>query len=160
MEKTILEKILAAVAGGFLVPVFEFLYGQGQAVASTMTALVFFIVMDWLSGSRAARRDHTYASRYGINGIFRTFFILLLPAGGHLLDVVLGLPGVLFGVFAVGLLYHTIHSMTANAIRAGWADWLPISVLEKITEWVQSEIESKMDRSLKRRESKGDGSIG
>jgi len=116
-----------------------------------MTALVFFIVMDWLSGSRAARRDNTYASRYGIDGIFRTFFMLLLPAGGHLLDVVTGLPGVLFGVFAVGLLYHTIKSMTANAIRAGWADWLPISVLEKVTEWVQSEIESKIDRALKRK---------
>lgn len=155
MEKAALEKGIAAVAGGFLVPVFEFLYGQGPAVVSTMTALVFFIVMDWLSGSRAARRDNTYASRYGIDGIFRTFFMLLLPAGGHLLDVVIGLPGVLFGVFAVGLLYHTIKSMTANAIRAGWADWLPISVLEKVTEWVQSEIESKVDRALKRKAERG-----
>lgn len=151
MEKAALEKGIAAVAGGFLLPVFEFLYGQGPAVVSTMTALAFFIVMDWLSGSRAARRDNTYASRYGIDGIFRTFFMLLLPAGGHLLDVVIGLPGVLFGVFAVGLLYHTIKSMTANAIRAGWADWLPISILEKVTEWVQSEIESKIDRALKRK---------
>jgi phage-related holin len=151
LEKAALEKGIAAVAGGFLLPVFEFLYGQGPAVVSTMTALAFFIVMDWLSGSRAARRDNTYASRYGIDGIFRTFFMLLLPAGGHLLDVVIGLPGVLFGVFAVGLLYHTIKSMTANAIRAGWADWLPISILEKVTEWVQSEIESKIDRALKRK---------
>lgn len=100
-------------------PVFEFLYGVGPAVTSIMSALIFFIVLDWISGSSAAREDNMYASKYGIDGIFRTFFMLLLPAGGHLLDVVIGLPGVLFGVFAIGLLYHTIKSMTANAIRAG-----------------------------------------
>lgn len=145
------EKIAAAVIGGFALPVFEYLYGSGTAVVSTMGALSFFIVMDWLAGVRAARRDDTYASKYGIDGIFRTFFMLLLPAGGHLLDKVIGLPGILFGVFAVGLIYHTIKSMTANAIRAGWADWLPISILERVTDWVASEIESKIDRALKRK---------
>lgn len=155
MEKA--DRVIAALTGGFFLPAFEFLYGQGPAVVSTMTALVFFIVMDWLSGSRAARRDNTYASRYGIDGIFRTFFMLLLPAGGHLLDVIVGLPGILFGAFAMGLLYHTIKSMTANAIRAGWADWLPISVLERVTGWVASEIESKIDRALKRKTERVNG---
>lgn len=146
-----IDKTIAAVAGGFLLPIFEYLYGSGPAVTSVMAALVFFIIMDWLSGSRAARLDETYASKYGIDGIFRTFFMLLLPAGGHLLDVVTGLPGVLFGVFAGGLIYHTLKSMTANAVRAGWADWLPIWLLEKVTDWVRSEIESKLDRALKRK---------
>lgn len=149
MEKV--DRTIAAVTGGFLVPTFEFLYGGGPAVISAMTALVFFIAMDWLSGWSAAKKDGSYASHYGIDGISRTFFMLLLPAGGHLLDVALGLPGVLFGVFAGGLIYHTIKSMTANSVRAGWADWLPIAILEKVTEWVQSEIESKLDRALKRK---------
>lgn len=149
MEK--LERFIAAAAGGFLIPTFEFMYGDSPTVITAMAALVFFIAMDWLSGSRAARIDGTYASHYGIDGIFRTFFMLLLPAGGHLLDQVIGLPGIVFGVFVAGLMYHTIKSMTANAVRAGWADWLPISILEKIADWVESEIESKIDRALKRK---------
>jgi len=148
------EKQVAAIAGGFLLPVFEFLYGSEPAVISTMTALAFFILMDWLSGSRAAKKDNTYASEYGIDGIFRTFFMLMLPAGGHLLDKITGLSGILFGVFAVGLIYHTLKSMTANAIRAGWANWMPVNILERVTDWVQSEIESKLDRALKRREAR------
>lgn len=146
-----IDRFTIAAIGGFLLPAFEFMYGEGPAVLSAMIALVFFIAMDWLSGSRAARKDGTYASHYGLDGVFRTFFMVLLPAGGHFLDVAFGLPGILFGIFTFGLLYHTIKSMTANAVRAGWADWLPIPIIEKITDWVQSEIESKIDRALKRK---------
>lgn len=146
------EKAIAGVAGGFLLPVFEFLYGTGSSVIPTMVALCVLIVLDWLSGSSAARKDKTYASKYGIDGVFRTFFMILLPAGGHLIDNAYGLPGVLFGIFAFGLIYHTLKSMTANAVRTGWADWLPIGALEKVTDWVQSEIESKISRALKRQE--------
>lgn len=145
------QTVVASGAGAILLPIFEFLYGEGPAVLGAVVALAFFIGMDWLSGSSAARKDSTYASHYGIDGVFRTFFMLLLPAGGHLLDGVIGSPGIAFGLFTVGLLYHTIKSMTANAVRAGWADWLPISALEKVTDWVQSEIESKIDRALKRK---------
>src|SRR5690554_5559253 len=118
------QNILAALTGAILVPVFEFLYGEGDVVKYLMTALLFFIVMDWISGIRAAKKDHSYGSKYGIDGVFRTFFILLLPAGGHLLDKVLGSPGVVFGMLGAGILYHVIQSMTANAIRAGWGEWV------------------------------------
>lgn len=87
-----------------------------------MAALMFFIAMDWISGVRAAKKDNIYGSKYGIDGVFRTFFMLLLPAGGHLLDAVLSSPGVVFGMLVAGLLYHVLQSMTANAVRAGWAD--------------------------------------
>ncbi|MEF3313340.1 phage holin family protein [Paenibacillus sp. GYB004] len=150
-------KVVSAIAGGVLLPVFEFLYGGGTAVISTMVALAFFILLDWMSGSSAARKDKTYASKYGIDGVFRTFFMVLLPAGGHLLDKTIGLPGILFGIFALGLLYHTLKSMTANAIRAGWAEWLPISILEKVIEWVGSEMDSKVNRALKRQAETGAG---
>ena len=160
LEKTFIEKGFAAAVGGFLLPVFEFLYGPGPAVLATVTALAFFIGLDWLSGSRAARKDGTYASHYGIDGVFRTFFMLLLPAGGHLLDVVLGSPGIIFGIFSAGLLYHTIKSMTANAIRAGWGDWIPAWLLEKLSEWVRSEIEAKLNRAMKRKEERSGESDG
>jgi len=144
------DRIATAVAGGFLVPVFDFLYGDSPTVITGMAALTFLIILDWLSGWSAARKDGSYASHYGINGVIRTFFMLLLPAGGHQLDAYVGLPGIIFGALTFGLIFHTLKSMTANAVRAGWADWLPIGILDKVTEWVQSEIESKIDRALKR----------
>jgi len=141
--------------GGMFVSIFEFLYGAGQVTLATMTALAFFIVMDWISGTRAAKKDKSYASKYGIDGIFRTFFILLLPAGGHLLDKVIGAPGVIFGVLSFGVLYHIIQSMTANAIRAGWGQWVPDWILTKLTDWVKSELENKISRAAQRKNEMG-----
>jgi phage-related holin len=148
------DKFGAAISGAFLVPAFEFLYGEGDVVTALMTALLFFVVMDWVSGIRSAKKDETYASRYGIDGIFRTFFILLLPAGGHFLDNVLGIPGVIFGVLAVGILYHVMQSMTANAIRAGWGNWFPEWILTKLSDWVKAELESKLARAESRKNNK------
>jgi len=138
-------------AGATLVPVFEFMYGQGEAVATTMIALLFFIIMDWISGTRAAKLDKTYGSRYGLEGIARTFFILLLPCGGHLLDVVFRLPAFIFGALALGTLYHVLQSMVANSIRAGWGDWLPLPVLNWVMERVKSELDQKIQRSESRK---------
>lgn len=149
------EKVMQpAFLGAFLVPSFEFLYGQGNIVLYLMLALIFFIALDWISGSRASKKDNSYASEYGIDGVFRSFFMLALPAGGHLLDMAFNLPPVLFGLLAAGLLYHTIQSSTANAIRAGWGRWIPDWIMTKIADWVKSEIESKLDRALKRKEAK------
>jgi len=156
-----LDRFIATLAGGFLVPVFEFLYGEGNIVIYTMTALLFFVVMDWISGTRAAKKDNTYASKYGIDGIFRTFFILLLPAGGHLLDMIISSPGVIFGLLAFGVLYHMIQSMTANAIRAGWGEWVPDWILTKITDWVKVELESKLKRAeVRKKELEGEDHNG
>ncbi len=145
------SQIAASAVGAVAVPLFDFLYGEADAVVTIMTALLFFIIMDWLSGIRAAKKDNTYASKYGIDGIFRTFFMLLLPAGGHFLDLVFGLPGVIFGALAVGILYHVLQSMTANSIRAGWGDWLPLSVMEVVLKWVGSELEKKIQRAAIRK---------
>lgn len=139
------------LVGAIAVPVFEYLYGESEVAKYLMTALLFFIVMDWISGVRSAKKDSSYASKYGIDGVFRTFFILLLPAGGHLLDKVLGIPGVIFGALAIGVLYHVLQSMTANAIRAGWGSHVPEWILTKLTDWVKEELESKLARSEKRK---------
>ncbi|MFC9540800.1 phage holin family protein [Lysinibacillus sp. NPDC056959] len=149
MEHT--QKLMASFVGAIFVPVFEFLYGEGEVVMYTMTALFFFLVMDWISGVRASKKDKSYGSSYGIDGLFRSFFLLLLPAGGHLLDMIFGTPGVVFGLLAAGLLYHIIQSMTANAIRAGWGQWFPDWILTKLTEWVRSEIEAKFARAEERK---------
>lgn len=145
------SQIAASTVGAVLVPAFDFLYGEADAVITIMTALLFFIIMDWLSGIRAAKKDNTYASKYGIDGIFRTFFMLLLPAGGHLLDGVFGFSGAIFGALAVGTLYHVLQSMTANSIRAGWGDSLPLPVLDVVLKWVGSELDKKVKRAANRK---------
>ncbi|WP_240764762.1 phage holin family protein [Paenibacillus dendritiformis] len=142
--------------GAAIVPGLQFLYGTSQIVVSVMAAILFFILMDWLSGISAAKQDGTYASTYGLGGLRRTLFILLFPAGGHLLDAALGLPDVVFGLFAFGILYHTIQSMTANAIRAGWGGFFPEWLVTKLMEWVKSELENKLARATSRKESKND----
>lgn len=139
-----------ATIGAALMPVFNFLYGSSETAMALMIALIFFIVLDWITGTRAAKKDDSYASHYGIDGIFRTFFILLLPAGGNLLDQAFGLPSLLFGALSVGVLYHILQSMTANAIRAGWGSWFPDWLLNKIVEWVKSELDKKTQRAIER----------
>lgn len=136
--------------GAIALPVFEFLYGAGESVIAAIIALAFFILLDWMSGTSAARKDNSYGSKYGIDGVKRTFFVLLLPAGGHFLDQLFGLPGILFGLLTAGLLYHIIRSMTANAVRAGWGDWLPLNVLDGIIKWVGSEMDKKVQRAFDR----------
>ncbi|MCR1833047.1 phage holin family protein [Oceanobacillus caeni] len=157
MDKSI-QNIIVSLFGAIFVPVFEFMYGEGDVVKYLMTALLFFVVMDWITGVRAAKKDETYASKYGIDGIFRTFFILLLPAGGHFLDMIAGTNGLIFGALGAGVLYHIIQSMTANALRAGWGDYFPEWLLVKLTEWVKEELESKLSRSESRKNTKvGEG---
>lgn len=79
-----LQRIYAALVGAVLAPTFEHFYGEDDVVQYTMTALLFFVVLDWISGIRASKKDYSYSSKYGIDGVFRTFFIVLLSAGGHL----------------------------------------------------------------------------
>lgn len=151
-----IQRIYAAVTGALFTPLFEYLYGEGETVKTVMVAIAFFYLLDWLSGIRASKKDHSYASKYGLDGIFRTFFILLLPAGGNLLDSALGLPGIVFGLLSFGVLYHVFQSVTANVIRAGWAQWVPVSALEKVTEWVSSELDSKISRAERRKGERGE----
>ena len=156
IDKSI-QNIIVSLSGAFFVPMFEFMYGEGEIVQGLMTALLFFVMMDWISGVRAAKKDNSYASKYGIDGIFRTFFVLLLPAGGHFLDNIFGTQGIAFGLLGAGVLYHVIQSMTANAIRAGWGDYFPEWLLTKMTEWVKQELESKLARSEERKHKLGEG---
>ncbi|OPA76729.1 holin [Paenibacillus selenitireducens] len=148
------EKAWSYIAGALLVPGFNFFYGISSTARGLMIALTFFVILDWITGIRAAQKDKSYGSRYGIDGVFRTFFILLLPAGGHLLDQAFGLPDVLFGALVIGVLYHHLQSMTANAIRAGWGNWFPEWLLNKITDWVENELQKKVERADSR---KGEG---
>ncbi|MBR2245617.1 phage holin family protein [Oceanobacillus profundus] len=126
-------------------PFINYFYGDGRG--HFITALSMIILMDWITGVIASRKDGTYTSEYGIEGIFRTMVILMLPALANFLDKMLGTPGFLFYGITFGLSYHILQSFIANSVRAKWDKWIPNSVIEKAA----SEIKAKTIRAEKRK---------
>jgi phage-related holin len=143
--KTGFISIIGAGVGTFLTK----LYG-GEVGLYIIGALSLGIALDWLGAIAAATKDKSYSSQYGIIGVIRTAVILALPVFGKLLDSALSTQGFIFYMLSIGLLYHTLVSMTANFKRAGWDKWIPLWALELIT----SELEAKVKRSESR---KGEG---
>lgn len=144
------EWFLSGAIGAFLLSTFHFLYGEGPARYLAMTLFGLLITMDWIAGYRASKIDGSYASEYGINGAFRTAFILLMPAIGNLVDNVAGMPGTVFGFLLAAFGLHIWKSMTANVIRAGWDKWVPGWAMNAVSD----EVEHKLARAMKRRQEK------
>lgn len=141
-----------AVIGALFFPAFQFLYGEGEARIVMMFFIALLIVMDWIAGSNASDKDGSYASEYGIKGIWRTLFILMVPIAGNLIDQITNLQyGLFFGIFSFGLMYHIGKSATANAIRSGWGNWLPIDIFQAVLGWAKNEIDHKTARALQRK---------
>lgn len=143
-----------ALTLGPLGALLNFLYGVGNLI--WMLILVIAIAIDWISGIRASKKDGSYASAYGIDGVYRTSVMLLLPFLGNKIDeafasqmTINGVQvGFFFSLLAGGLLYHTLNSATANFERAGWGRWIPNKILESVA----SEIQAKTQRSNVRKE--------
>lgn len=133
---------LASGVGGFL----TWMYGGTTYNLLCMAALTLIIAFDWISGSVASKKDGSYASVYGLQGLTRTLVMLLLPVFGVLMDQIFSMPNLIFLLFWGGLMYHTMNSMTANFTRAGWDKLIPNWAIE----YVASEIESKIKRANSR----------
>lgn len=132
--------------GAFLMPIFTFLYGKGPTALLWMFVYGLLIATDWISGYRASRVDGSYASEYGIEGAYRTAYLLIVPVLAHKADLIIGTPNIIFGFTLLTFGAHIWRSMTANVYRAGWDKWIPIPVLN----WVADEIEHKTARAQKR----------
>ena len=144
------ETTVWGVLGGILIPIFEYFYGPDPTAITMMAALTFFLVLDWITGVRAAVKDKSYSSKYGIDGMFRSFFILLLPAGAHMIGKIYDFPNIVMGIFIGFLLLHISKSMVANAIRCGWGEWIPLKLLDVLMKWAESELDKKFERSISR----------
>jgi phage-related holin len=137
---------LASLTSGAVGTLLNAVYG-GDLHIYFISALFLAVVFDWFGGIAAAKKDGSYASAYGIQGVIRTAVMLALPAWGSIIDKIIGSPvSVFFYVFWGGILFHTLVSMTANFKRAGWDRWIPNWAIE----WVASEIEAKIRRSEER----------
>lgn len=149
------EPATFSLLGLIFYPIFEFLYGEGEARIIIVCLIALLIIMDWIAGSNASEKDGSYASEYGINGMWRTLFILMVPITGNFIDQIVGLSyGLFFGIFSFGLMYHIGKSATANAIRCGWANWLPIGIFEAVLGWAKNEIDHKVARATQRNKEK------
>jgi phage-related holin len=135
---------LASVVSGVFGTMMNHIYG-GKMNPLFILILFMAIAFDWAGAIAASKKDGTYASQYGIQGVLRTGVMLLLPAWGTMLDKALG-TSFFFFLLTGGLLFHTLISMTANFKRAGWDKWIPIWALD----WIASEIEAKIRRSESR----------
>ncbi|MFM1655526.1 phage holin family protein [Brevibacillus sp. B_LB10_24] len=144
------EPAVTGTIGAFLISAFEFLYGEGSVRYLAIALYVSLIAMDWVAGYRASKIDGSYASEYGINGAYRAAFLLFMPAIGHLIDNVIGTPGIAFGFLIAAFGLHIWKSMTANVIRAGWEKWVPEWAMNAVSD----EIEHKLARAIKRRQEK------
>lgn len=134
-----------AAIGVIIAPVIEYLYGDGSGKVITLLFLV--IAMDWITGIVAANKDGVYTSEYGIEGVFRSIVILLIPAAANYIDQIFDTPGSIFYGTAFALIYHNWKSMTANAVRAKWDKWIPATVINRVL----SEVEAKASRAKKRK---------
>ncbi|TKJ02724.1 phage holin family protein [Bacillus cereus] len=143
-------KLSSCISGG-LGTLINFIYGEANLIC--MVILAQIIILDWITGSRAAKLDGTYSSEYGIEGIARTVVLFLLPSLAHLFDVEFQLPNVLFYMITGGLAYHIFNSFIANCARIGWDRWIPTGLLKSVA----SEIEAKVKRSnMRRKEIEGE----
>lgn len=144
------DRSVAAVVGAFALPFLD------KFVSSTSGRLYLLllavVVADWIPGIIAAKKDDTYSSEYGTAGVFRTLLILWLPLVGFLLDsishkVPIDTHGSVYYAITSGLIYHSWHSMTANAYRAGWGRWIPRFALKIVS----SEIKAKEKRAAEKK---------
>lgn len=152
------EFIVTLIFGALIAPVVTFLFGDHALNFTLVTAMILAIIADWISGTRASKKHNTYGSKYGVNGVFRTLFIFVFMAIANSVDLIFNSPGVVFGTFTLGVLYHVLHSAIANAIRAGWGSHLPEDLLIWLAEKVKHEINHKerRDKQRKRELERGD----
>jgi phage-related holin len=135
-----------SLIGGSAGAMLSHLYG-GEVRLTVIGALALAIALDWLGAIAAATKDESYSSQYGIMGVIRTVVIIALPVFGKLIDSALNTQGFFFYMLTIGLLYHTVVSMTANFTRAGWDRWVPVWALNIIS----SELEAKIKRAETRK---------
>lgn len=141
---------IAGSFGAVLGAVFSSLYGDSKIAYAGMFLFFGIIILDWISGYRASKKDGSYASEYGIDGAFRTVFILIFPVLAHQADTFMQLPNVLFSFCLLAFGVHIWKSMTANVIRCGWNVWIPVWMLNAVSD----ELDHKIARSKKRLEQK------
>lgn len=144
--KELLQHPILATLTAIGMLIFQYGFGSSEVVLITFILFVMLLVMDWLSGTSAAKKDGIDASRYGIEGAKSLVIVLTLPVVARLIDIMIGTEVILTG-FVVGILARSVaRSVIANVKRAGWNIHIPDTVLK----WVEDELLQKDARAVER----------
>lgn len=150
--KDLYSKPLTIIIGGVSVPfgsILNILYGS--TAAQWYAALIIMQILDWVTGTKAAKKDGIHTSEYGRAGVSRTFVIISFPTLGFILDKIIGTDGYIYYFFVSTTIYNTWLSFTANVARAGWDKYIPTNILNIVAD----EIKAKTLRAQQRKDSLG-----
>lgn len=112
MELENLGKWLLAV-GSWLV---SYLFGGWSAV---LGVLLFFVILDYLTGVAAGGATGKLKSKIGLVGIARKVFIFAMVAVGHLVDGILGDGHIFRDTVAFFYIANELLSITENGGKLG-----------------------------------------
>ena len=141
IEYTQIELRIMAI-GSAIGAGFSFLVG---GVDKLITALLIFVIIDYLTGMVAAWKTATLDSKKGFEGIKRKIAMLVIVIMAHWIDV--GILGIstcrAMVIFAY--LGNEGLSIIENLDRMGYGEYIPAFIREKLVQ-LRSEKESLNDK--------------
>lgn len=111
--------------------VFSFLIG---GVDKLVTALLIFIVLDYVTGLIAAWNTATLQSRRGFEGIKRKLAMLIIVIIANWVDVALFGTGTCRSMLIFAYLGNEGLSIIENLDRMGYGNYIPVFMRDKLTQ--------------------------
>lgn len=144
MEKTV--QCISAVFGA----VIGFLFGE---ISGLLIALVFLMVIDYITGIIKAYYKHELSSEIGFKGIFKKIIILCLVSVAHMIDLyVIGSSAVIMSATIMFYIGNEGISILENAADIDIP--LPPALIKALKQMSESQ-KKKNDKEDKDDENKG-----
>ena len=121
---------------------FSFLVG---GVDKLITALLIFVVLDYLTGLIAAWKTATLDSKKGFEGIKRKIVMLLIVILAHWIDVSIFGVSTCRSMVIFAYLGNEGLSIVENLDRMGYSEYIPAFIRDKLVQ-LRNEKESLSDR--------------
>ena len=121
---------------------FSFLVG---GVDKLITALLIFVVLDYLTGLIAAWKTATLDSKKGFDGIKRKFIMLIIVIMAHWIDVSIFGVSTCRSMVIFAYLGNEGLSIVENLDRMGYSEYIPAFIRDKLVQ-LRNEKEYLSDR--------------
>ena len=121
---------------------FSFLVG---GVDKLITALLVFVVLDYVTGLIAAWKTASLDSKKGFDGIKRKFIMLIIVIMAHWIDVSIFGVSTCRSMVIFAYLGNEGLSIVENLDRMGYSEYIPAFIRDKLVQ-LRNEKESLSDR--------------